>query len=160
MAGPVQRQGAPDGKAATEGGSQSAAKPEGKKRKRRRRGKGQGQAVSVRLHTPEHALIDAAAEHDGLSLAGFMAKASLAAARDHYRSSAVVADDRDVLSTLFILKRRFGWAGSNLNQLAKTYNSGGQDPHLDEAIADVLHTRDAIQELIDRMLNRHRGQTT
>ncbi|MCT9091625.1 mobilization protein [Streptomyces sp. ASQP_92] len=135
------------------------AKPKAKKRRPRKRGKGQGTAYSVRLHTHEHALIDAAAEDNELSLAGFLAKAGLAAAHNRFRAAAAVSDDRDVLSALFILKRRFGWAGSNLNQLAKTYNSGGQGPNLDEAIADVLLTRDAIQELIDGMLNRHKDQS-
>ncbi|WP_327354493.1 mobilization protein [Streptomyces sp. NBC_01304] len=158
-AGPDQRQGAPDGKAATEGGSQPAAGADAKKRKSRPRGKTQSAAYSVRLHTHEHAMIDAAAKHDEISLAGFLAKAGLAAARDRFRSAAAIADDRDVLSALFVLKRHFGWAGSNLNQVAHALNSGGRDPNLDQAIADVLHTRDALQDLIDHMLNRHKDQT-
>ncbi|MDQ0951504.1 uncharacterized protein (DUF1778 family) [Streptomyces phaeochromogenes] len=158
VAGSVRRQGAPDGKAATEGGSQPGKA--GRKRrtkikgKARPRDKKQRPAQSVRLSDQEHAIIQAGADAVGMSLASFLAHSALAAARDQSRTAATIATERDVLTELFAMRRQLGWAGSNLNQVAKALNSGGDVPHLQEVLADIHRAANAVKEAADRVTNR------
>ncbi|MFE9442939.1 mobilization protein [Streptomyces sp. NPDC006602] len=158
MAGSVRRQGAPDGKAATEGGSQPGKA--GRKRRTKIRGKArprdkkQRPAQSVRLSDQEHAIIQVGADAVGMSLAGFLAHSALAAARDQSRTAATIATERDVLTELFAMRRQLGWAGSNLNQVAKALNSGGDVPHLKEVLADIHRAANAVKEAADRVTNR------
>ncbi|MEU9123541.1 mobilization protein [Streptomyces sp. NPDC048506] len=167
MTGPDQRQGAPDGRAATEGGSQPSkanskgrtkakGKPKGKGKARPRDQK-QRPAQSVRLNDQEHALIQAGADAVEMSLAGFLAHSALAAARNQSRTAAVIASERDVLIELFAMRRELGWAGGNLNQAAKALNSGGDVPHLDEVIADIQRAANAVKEAADRVANPQTG---
>lgn len=158
VAGSVRRQGAPDGKAATEGGSQPGKA--GRKRrtkikgKARPRDKKQRPAQSVRLSDQEHAIIQAGADAVGMSLAGFLAYSALAAARDQSRTAATIATERDVLTELFAMRRQLGWAGSNLNQVAKALNSGADAPHLKEVLADIHRAANAVKKAADRVTNR------
>ncbi|MER5212391.1 plasmid mobilization relaxosome protein MobC [Streptomyces sp. NPDC002838] len=39
-----------------------------------------------------------------------------------------MADDRDLITELFAARRHLGHVGSNLNQVARVLNSGGQPP--------------------------------
>lgn len=161
VAGPVMRRGAPDGEAATEGGSQ-LGKAVGKRRtktkgKARPRAKKQRPAQSVRLSDQEHAIIQAGADAVGMSLAGFLAHSALAAARDQARTAATIATERDVLTELFALRRQFGWAGSNLNQLTKALNSGGDVTYVKEVLADVQRVANAAQQAVDRVANLQGG---
>ncbi|MFD3651576.1 mobilization protein [Streptomyces cyaneofuscatus] len=158
VAGSVRRQGAPDGKAATEGGSQPG-KADRKRRtkikgKARPRDKKQRPAQSVRLSDQEHAIIQAGADTVGMSLAGFLAHSALAAARDQSRTAATIATERDVLTELFAMRRQLGWAGSNLNQVAKALNSGGDVPHLKEVLADIHRAANSVKKAADRVTNR------
>ncbi len=158
VAGPVRHQGAPDGKAATEGGSQPG-RGVGERRtkikgKARPRAKKQRPAQSVRLSDHEHAIIQAGADAGGMSLAGFLAHSALAAARDQSRTAATIATERDVLTELFAMRRQLGWAGSNLNQVAKALNSGGDVHHLKEVVADIHRTANAVKKAADRVTNR------
>ena len=158
VAEPVRHQGAPDGKAATEGGSQPGKA--GRKRrtkikgKARPRDKKQRPAQSVRLSDQEHAIIQVGADAVGMSLAGFLAHSALAAARDQSRTAATIATERDVLTELFAMRRQLGWAGSNLNQVAKALNSGGDAPHLKEVLADIHRAANAVKKAADRVTNR------
>jgi len=162
VAGPVQRQGAPDGEAATEGGSQpgkaSRARRTKIKGKARPRAKKQRPAQSVRLSDHEHAIIQAGADAVGISVAGFLAHSALAATRDQSRTAATIATDRDVLTELFAMRRQLGWAGSNLNQVAKALNSGGDVPYLKEVLADIHRAAHAAQKAVDRVANRQEGE--
>ncbi|MFG3364248.1 plasmid mobilization protein [Streptomyces sp. NPDC048156] len=161
VAGPVRRQGAPDEKAATEGGSQ----PSTAVRKRRARGKSrprdkkQRPAQSVRLSEREHTLIQAGADAVGMSIAGFLAHCALAAARDQTRTAATIAADHDVLTELFATGRKLGWAGSNLNQMTKTLNSGGDIARIEEALADVRRAATATRAAVERINNRQKDET-
>lgn len=158
VAGPDQRQGAPDGKAATEGGSQPRPTRTGRsKGKSRPRDKTQRRAHSVRLNEPEHALIQAGADAVGMSTAGFLAYAGLAMARDQSRTAVAIATERDVLTELFAMRRQLGWAGSNLNQVAKALNSGGEVPHLTAVIADIQRVAKSVKDAADRVANRQEG---
>ncbi|MFI0776228.1 plasmid mobilization protein [Streptomyces sp. NPDC021212] len=155
VAGPDRHRGAPDGTAATEGGSQPKAAHKGRPKGRARpRDKKQRRAHSVRLNPSEHALIQAGADTVGMSVAGFLAYAGLAMARDQSRTAVAIATERDVLTELFATRRQLGWAGSNLNQAAKILNSGGDVPHLTQVIADIHRAADAVRMAADKVANR------
>ncbi len=161
VAGPVRRQGAPDGKAATEGGSQPGkGRPKGaaRKGKSRPRDKRQRPAHSVRLNEHELAIIQAGADHVGMSVAGFLAHSALAAARDQSRTAAAIATERDVLTALFGVRRQLGWAGSNVNQAVKALNSGVDAPHFAAALADLQRAARAVQRAADRVANGQEGE--
>ncbi|MCC0094652.1 mobilization protein [Streptomyces flavotricini] len=91
-------------------------------------------------------MIKSAAAQCRLSVAGFLARAALAAARDLDRTSAEIADEREVITALFESRRRLGWAGSNLNQVSKALNSGADVPQLDAALAAVQRAAETVHE--------------
>ncbi|GAA3828227.1 hypothetical protein GCM10023083_71530 [Streptomyces phyllanthi] len=99
----------------------------------------------------------AAAAACGLSVAGFLARAALSAAHDLERTAAEVASEREVITELFAARRQLGWAGSNLNQVAKILNSGGDAPHIDAAIRAVRTAADRVGQAATRLLDQ---QTT
>lgn len=159
VAEPDRHQGAPIGNAATEGGSQPTAARKGRPKGRARpRDKKQRRAHSVRLNPSELALIQAGADTAGMSVAGFLAYAGLAMARDQSRTAAAIATERDVLTELFAMRRQLGWAGSNLNQAAKILNSGGDVPRLAQVLADVHRAADAVRTAADKVANRQAGE--
>ncbi|WP_329384205.1 mobilization protein [Streptomyces sp. NBC_01716] len=161
VAGTVRRQGAPDGKPATGGGSQPSAgvRKRRSKGKPRPRDKKQRPAQSVRLNEREHIVIQAGADAVGMSVAGFLAHCALAAARDQTRTAATIAADHDVLIELFATGRKLSWAGSNLNQMAKTLNSGGDIARIEEALTDVRRAATATRAAVERITNRQKGKT-
>lgn len=161
VAGPVRHQGAPDGKAATEGGPQpgmASRKGKARKGKSRPRDKKQRPAHSVRLNEQELSIIQSGAEHVGMSVAGFLAHSALAAARDQSRTAAAIATERDILTALFGVRRQLGWAGSNVNQAAKALNSGADAPHFTSALADLQRAAQAVQRAADRITNGQEEQ--
>ncbi|TRO61804.1 plasmid mobilization relaxosome protein MobC [Streptomyces sp. IB201691-2A2] len=161
MAGPVRHQGAPDGNAATEGGSQlgkASRKGKAKKGRSRPRDKRQRPAHSVRLNEQELSIIQSGADHVDMSVAGFLAHSALAAARDHSRTAAAIATERDILTALFGVRRQLGWAGSNVNQAARALNSGVDAPHFAAALADLQRAAQAVQRAADRITNRQEEQ--
>jgi uncharacterized protein (DUF1778 family) len=153
--------------ASTEGGSKPGQEEKPTERRNRReraaraRQRPRQPRATKRLHQPntrfneeEFALIKSAAARCNLSVAGFLARAALAAARDLDRTSAEIADEREVITALFDSRRKLGWAGSNLNQAVKALNSGAETPQLEAAI-DAVHraaesVRDASARLIDQ----------
>ncbi|MEV5451766.1 hypothetical protein ACGFWG_20455 [Streptomyces sp. NPDC048405] len=111
---------------------------------------------ATRFNEDEYALITSAAARCNLSVAGFLARSALAAARDLDRTSAEIADEREVITALFDSRRRLGWAGSNLNQAVKALNSGADVPHLEAAVAAVRRAADTAHEAAARLIE-HRG---
>ncbi|MFJ2303304.1 mobilization protein [Streptomyces sp. NPDC087787] len=161
MAGPDRHQGAPDGKAAAEGGPQpgkAGHKARTRKSKPRPRDKKQRPAHSVRLNEHELAIIRSGADHVGMSVAGFLAHSALAAARDQSRTAAAIATERDVLTALFGVRRQLGWAGSNVNQIVKALNSGAEATHFAAALADLRRAAQAVQRAADQITNRREDQ--
>ncbi|WP_308310690.1 plasmid mobilization relaxosome protein MobC [Streptomyces sp. GbtcB6] len=126
--------------------------------KARPRAKKQRPAQSVRLSDHEHAIIQAGAHAVGMSVAGFLAHSALAATRDQSRTAATIATERDVLTELFAMRRQLGWAGSNLNQVAKALNSGGDAPYLKEVLADIHRAAHAAKKAVDRVVNRQESE--
>ncbi|MFF4256666.1 hypothetical protein ACFY1L_36320 [Streptomyces sp. NPDC001663] len=117
--------------------------------------------ATKRLHQPntrfneeEFALIKSAAARCNLSVAGFLARAALAAARDLDRTSAEIADEREVITALFDSRRKLGWAGSNLNQAVKALNSGAAAPQLEAAIAAVHLAAETVRDASARLIEQ------
>ncbi|MFG2471506.1 mobilization protein [Streptomyces canus] len=100
-------------------------------------------------------MIKSAAAQCNLSVAGFLARSALAAARDLNRTSAEIADEREVITALFDSRRRLGWAGSNLNQAVKALNSGADVPQLEAAVAAVRRAADTAHEVATRLIEHH-----
>lgn len=153
--------------ASTEGGSnpgQDKKQPEqrnhrdraerARQRPRQPREKKRLRQPAVRFSDEEYALIKSAAVRCQLSVAGFLARAALAAARDLDRTRAEIADERDLITALFDSRRRLGWAGSNLNQAMKAINSGADAPQLDAAIAAVRRASETVHEAAAVLITR------
>ncbi|ONI49911.1 MULTISPECIES: plasmid mobilization protein [unclassified Streptomyces] len=151
--------------ASTEGGSkpgqeeqQSTSRvhrqltPRARQRPRQPREKKRLHQPNTRFNDDEFTLIKSAAAQCHLSVAGFLARSALAAARDLDRTSAEIADEREVITALFDSRRRLGWAGSNLNQIAKALNSGADAPHLEAAIAAVRRAADTAHDAATRLI--------
>ncbi|WP_228447396.1 hypothetical protein [Streptomyces paludis] len=111
---------------------------------------------ATRFNEDEYALIKSAAARCNLSVAGFLARSALVAARDLDRTSAEIADEREVITALFDSRRRLGWAGSNLNQAVKALNSGADAPQLKAAIAAVRRAADTAHQAAAQLIE-HRG---
>lgn len=107
---------------------------------------------NARFNEAEFTLIASAAAQCNLSVAGFLARSALAAARDLHRTSAEIADEREVITALFNSRRRLGWAGSNLNQAVKALNSGADAPHLEAAISAVRRAAESAHEAATRLI--------
>lgn len=107
---------------------------------------------NTRFNDEEFALIKSAAARCQLSIAGFLARAALAAARDLDRTSAEIADEREVITALFESRRRLGWAGSNLNQVSKALNSDADVPQLDAALAAVQRAAETVHEAASQLI--------
>ncbi|MGW2822150.1 plasmid mobilization protein [Streptomyces sp. NPDC001443] len=111
---------------------------------------------NTRFNEEEFALIKSAAARCNLSVAGFLARSALTAARDLDRTSAEIADEREVITALFDSRRRLGWAGSNLNQAVKALNSGADAPQLEAAVAAVRRAADTAHQAAARLIE-HRS---
>lgn len=163
-------QGAQVRQASTEGGPKPGGKNEANRRRRRSsaapraRQRPRQPREKKRLHQPnarfndeEFALIKSAAAQSKLSVAGFLARSALRAARDVDRTAAEIADDREVITALFDSRRRLGWAGSNLNQAVKALNSGADAPQLESAIAAVRAAADRVHEAVSQLIARQQN---
>ncbi|MER7038036.1 mobilization protein [Streptomyces microflavus] len=97
-----------------------------------------------------------------MSIAGFLAHSALAAARDQTRTAATIAADHDILTELFATSRKLGWAGSNLNQMTKTLNSGGDidSTRIEETLTYVRRAATATKAAVERINNRQTDETT
>ncbi|MFF7290802.1 plasmid mobilization protein [Streptomyces griseorubiginosus] len=129
--------------------------PRARQRPRQSREKKRLHQPNTRFNDDEFALIKSAAAKCNLSVAGFLARSALAAARDLDRTSAEIADEREVITALFDSRRRLGWAGSNLNQAVKALNSGADAPQLEAAIAAVRRAADTAHEAGARLIEHH-----
>ncbi|SCK61523.1 MULTISPECIES: hypothetical protein [unclassified Streptomyces] len=165
-AGADQHQGAQVRQASTEGGPKpggnneanrrrhhrSSAAPRARQRPRQPREKKRLHQPNARFNDEEFALIKSAAAQSNLSVAGFLARSALRAARDLDRTAAEIADDREVITALFDSRRRLGWAGSNLNQAVKALNSGAEAPQLEAAITAVRAAADRVHEAATQLI--------
>ncbi|MFK4222185.1 plasmid mobilization protein [Streptomyces sp. NPDC019890] len=113
-------------------------KPRVQQRERLRDEKKRMHQPSCRMNDDEYQLLVRAAAACQLSVASFLAHAALKAARDLDRTAAEIAGEREMLNELFALRRHLGQVGNNLNQVAKTLNSGADAPQA-EAVLTAVH---------------------
>ncbi|MEV4738750.1 plasmid mobilization relaxosome protein MobC [Streptomyces sp. NPDC049555] len=109
---------------------------------------------NVRLSDSELALISAGAKAAGMTDAGFLAHAGLAAARDLTTTAARIAGDRELIAELFAARRHLGHIGNNLNQVAKILNSDGHAPQTDAVLDAVRRATDRLQAATVRLLDQ------
>lgn len=93
---------------------------------------------SCRMNDAEYQLLAHAASTCRMSIAKFLARAALNAARDLDRTEAEIATRREVVGELFALRRHLGQIGNNVNQVAKALNSGADAPHA-QTVLDAVH---------------------
>ncbi|MEU2305155.1 plasmid mobilization protein [Streptomyces misionensis] len=157
MAGAVQRQGALDRQAATEGGSRPGAEEQPRSgastaRKRSPQKAKRARICNVRLNDDEWSRLTTAARTSRKTLPAYLVRAGLAAADDAENTAAVIAGHRDLIVELFAARRHLGQVGNNLNQVARVLNSGGQPAELDAVVSAVQRAVARVQALTDRLL--------
>ena len=111
----------------------------------------------MRLGDAEHALLRRAAERSGLTVSGYAATSSLAAA-----AGRPAPDDRQterLMAELMATRAQLRRYGNNVNQIARTLNAGAEPPEwLTSAIAltdRVVHNIDrAVQDLLEQPRGR------
>lgn len=164
VAGTVQRQGALDWQAATEGGPQSGegrqAESLSRRRQRARQPKKRKRLKqpSCRMNDAEYKRFTDAAAQCQMTNAAFLAYAVDKAARDLTRTAAEIATEREVIDELFAARRHLGRMHGLFNQVAKALNSGADAPHLDAATKAVRSAARRMEDAADALLaHRDRG---
>lgn len=114
-------------------------------RRRQRASRRRIRRVHLRLSEQEFAAIAQAAKSLGRTPAGFAAEAALAAARDE----ALPRPDstRDVVLELMAARAQLRRYGSNVNQVARVLNAGGDPPEWLQAAITIANR---VVESIDR----------
>lgn len=170
VAGADRHQGAPIRQDATEGGPHpeqendspchaadcahaAPPKPRVQQRECLRDDKKRLHQPSCRMNDDEYQLLIRGASVCGMSVAGFLARSSLRAARDLDRTAAEIAGEREVVSELFALRRHLGQIGNNLNQVARTLNSGGEAPQAEAVLAAVRHAAHRVDAFTQHYLD-------
>ncbi|MFJ5613015.1 plasmid mobilization protein [Streptomyces sp. NPDC093221] len=156
MAQATGRQRAADAGYGTEGGPAPRTSPSRTRTQRRTRTRQNKQraAVSVRLSANERAQVKAAADHTGASLAKFMAQASLAAAHDINRVAANLLDLRGTIRELIAARTDLARIGNNINQITRTFNSGGDPIGAEAALADVRRAAARLEAAAQALAER------
>ncbi|PBC97294.1 mobilization protein MobC [Streptomyces sp. Ag82_O1-15] len=139
-------QGARDQEAPAEGGRVQAGKRPA--RRRSRQDKQRGKRQTFRASETEAAEIDAAAEAKGISKARFIAQAVHAELHGRPR----LGQD-DALDRLDAARVQLARVGNNLNQIAKTLNSGGDAIHLQRTLDDVRQAATTVKATAQKLVS-------
>jgi uncharacterized protein (DUF1778 family) len=107
---------------------------------------------SCRMNDDEYQLLLQAAAACRMSVATFLARAAMKAARDLDRTAAEIATEREVIAELFAVRRQLGYLGNNLNQVAKTLNSGADAPQTAAVLAAVQRAAARVDTTTSRLL--------
>ncbi|MFE9238031.1 MobC family plasmid mobilization relaxosome protein [Streptomyces sp. NPDC007007] len=129
--------------------------PDRKPRRRTRNPSERTRKTTTRLSDTEKAEIAAAATQRGVTVARFLAGASLAAARG---STALHTNERwdTAIDELAALRTALARIGNNINQIAYVLNAGGQ-PHpgeLDHALSTLLRLLARVDDAANNLVNR------
>ncbi|MFE1235171.1 plasmid mobilization protein [Streptomyces tendae] len=108
---------------------------------------------SCRMNDDEYQLLLWAAAVCRMSVAGFLARSALNAARDLDRTAADIAGEKEMLQELFALRRHLGQIGNNLNQVAKALNSGADTPQAEAVLAAVQRTAKRVDAFTQQHLD-------
>ncbi|MEN8654373.1 plasmid mobilization relaxosome protein MobC [Streptomyces sp. 21So2-11] len=96
--------------------------------------------------------MSAGAQAAGLTVAGFLARCALSAARDLGRTASAVAGEREVIAEFFAASRYLGHVGSNLNQISRAINSGAHPTELDAVLAATERAVQRVQHAADQLV--------
>ncbi|WP_406169095.1 MobC family plasmid mobilization relaxosome protein [Streptomyces canus] len=102
--------------------------------------------VHPRYSDSEFTELAGAADISHMSIGGYVAEASLAAARAE-DPTAAVADYRAMVKTLMAANRQLGGVGNNLNQLAWHLNKDGAWPQPDTVHRLLEHIEAAVEAI-------------
>ncbi|MCG7207347.1 MobC family plasmid mobilization relaxosome protein [Streptomyces arenae] len=104
------------------------------------------------MNDDEYQLLVRAANECHMSVAGFLARAALRAASDLNRTAAEIAAEREMVNALFDLQRHLSRIGNNINQVAKTLNSGEDAPHARSALTAVRYAAERVTTFADHYI--------
>ncbi|MGW2331597.1 plasmid mobilization protein [Streptomyces sp. NPDC001700] len=100
---------------------------------------------SIRLTADELADVQRAASTVGLRVAGFLADAAVAVARTQEGPQSWLMNQRALVEELMNASAQLARVGNNLNQVARSLNSGGEAPNAEDAIALVLRAAARVE---------------
>ncbi|MFF8743836.1 MobC family plasmid mobilization relaxosome protein [Streptomyces californicus] len=129
--------------------------PDRKPRRRTRNASERTRKTTTRLSDTEKAEIADAAAQRGITVARFLAGASLAAARG---STALHTNERwdTAIDELAALRTALARIGNNINQIAYVLNAGGQPRpgELDHALSTLLRLLARVDDAANNLVNR------
>lgn len=158
-AGEVRHQGAPN-RAATGGGPQprEGEEPpvvaEPRMRPRLRQAQQRDRVRSIRLTADELADVERAASSMGMRVAGFLADAAVAVARVQEGPQGWLMEQRTLIKELMNASTHLARVGNNLNQVAKSLNSGGEAPHAEDVLAHVRRATARVEAAATELAKR------
>lgn len=173
VAGADRRQGAPIRQDAAEGGSHpeeggshschstdcahaTSPKPHVQQRERLRDEKKRMHQPSCRMNDDEYQLLASAAAVCNMSIANYLARAALKAARNLDLTAAEIAGEREMVKELFDLRTALNRIGNNLNQVAVALNSDELAPQAKAVLAGVDRVSLRVDALVQRYLDGER----
>ncbi|WP_246109017.1 plasmid mobilization protein [Streptomyces sedi] len=110
---------------------------------------------SVRLSAAELERVTVAARASGMTTAGFLAQAAVAAARDVERAEGRIAGDREIVVELFAARRHLRQVGNNVNQVARALHSGsGLLPQTGSVLAAVETAVRRVEHAVEAVVAR------
>jgi hypothetical protein len=121
-------------------------------RRRLREARLRAHRVHPRYSDTEFALLEGAAKASRMKIGGYVAEASLAAARAE-DPTAGVADYRALIKSLMAANRQLAGVGNNLNQLTWHLNKDGPWP-ADETVGRLLNRVEAAIAEVDVAIAR------
>ncbi|AEN10822.1 MULTISPECIES: hypothetical protein [unclassified Streptomyces] len=129
--------------------------PDRKPRRRTRNPNERARKTTTRLSDDEKAEITAAAMQRGVTVARFLAAAALAAARG---STTLHTNEQldAAIDELAALRTALARLGNNINQIAYTYNAGGQPRpgELDRALSVLLRLLARVDDAANTLVTR------
>jgi hypothetical protein len=98
--------------------------------RRQRHSSTRGRFVKASFHEAEHAQVRAAAARAGMTPAGYVAEAALAAARGEHSSGpgGITEEFRSALLEVAMARSHAGWIGTLLHQAVKELRASGKPP--------------------------------
>ncbi|MHC5907812.1 plasmid mobilization protein [Streptomyces sp. S6] len=129
--------------------------PDRKPRRRTRNPSQRTRKTTTRLSDTEHAEIAAAAAQRGVTVARFLAAAGLATARGSTRLHTNEQLDT-AIDELAAARTALSRIGNNINQIAYTYNAGGQPRpgELDHALQTLTRLLARIDDTADTLVKK------
>ncbi|WP_266863819.1 plasmid mobilization protein [Streptomyces prunicolor] len=111
---------------------------------------------SCRMNDDEYQLLVRAAAACNMSIANYLARAALKAARNLALTAAEIAGEREMVKELFDLRTALNRIGNNLNQVAAALNSDELAPQAKAVLAGVDRVSLRVDALVQRYLDGER----